>query len=76
MIERIPSTGSCIRCQGALGLTAIKLDGQWVCSPACADGEPRARPAPGRRDPVLYNRPRRHFRRRLPKELNAADREA
>jgi hypothetical protein len=74
MIERIPSTGSCIRCQGALGLTAVKLDGQWVCSPACADGEPR--PGTEHRDPVLYNRPRRYFRRRLPKELNAADREA
>ena len=75
MVERIPSTGSCIRCQGALGLTAVKLDGQWVCSPACAD-EPRARPETGGRDRVLYNRPLRHFRRRLPKELNAADPEA
>ena len=71
-IERIPATGSCSRCQGALGLTAVKLEGRWICSAACAAGEPGDRYEPAAPEPVLWNRPRRFFRRRVPKELNAA----
>jgi hypothetical protein len=72
MIERIPSTGSCHRCQGALGLTAVKRDGHWFCSAACAAGEPTGSHEPTAPEPVLWSRPHRFFRRRLPKELNAA----
>lgn len=65
--------GSCARCQDRLGLDSVRVHGVWYCSPACAEGrdadESTVRSVP---EPWLYARPRRHFRRRKPKELNAA----
>lgn len=67
-IERIPSSGSCARCQGSLELTSVKVDGRWYCSASCARGG--GGPLERRVSEVaLYSRPRRFFRKRAPKEL-------
>ena len=67
--------GSCARCRGSLGLASLKLGGVWYCSSACADGRVSGEPAAPRvPEPWLYARPRRFFRARKPKELNAASR--
>jgi hypothetical protein len=73
-IDYIAASGSCARCGRALDLASAKVDGQWYGSPLCATDAPcpidRAAPVvPERR---LYSRPRRHLRRRLPKELNGS----
>ncbi len=71
MIERIPASGSCSRCQRGLGLTAAKVDGQWYGTATCAqDGEcPLENREPSVPEAALYSSPRRFFRRRQPKEL-------
>lgn len=71
MVDRVPSSGSCVRCQRSLGLASVKVGGKWYGSAACAEGgtcpldqhDPAVSPA------ALYPRPRRFFRRRSPKEL-------
>ena len=66
MIDRVPSSGSCCRCQRSLGLASVKLDGRWYGSPSCAqDGDCPLE----KRNPALYTSPRRFFRSRAPKEL-------
>jgi len=72
-VERVVSSGSCARCGRALDLASALVDGRWYGNAACAgDGpcvlEQRSAVVPEER---LYSRPRRYFRRRLPKELRA-----
>jgi hypothetical protein len=71
MMHRIPASGSCIRCQRALGLTAAKVDGQWYGTATCAEGGacPLDRRAPAVPEVALYSRPRRYFHARSPREL-------
>jgi hypothetical protein len=73
MIERVPASGSCVRCQRRLGLASVKVRGRWYGSEACAEGGecPLDAREPAVPEPALYARPRRFFRRRRPKELNA-----
>jgi hypothetical protein len=73
-MDRVPASGSCIRCQRALGLASLKQAGLWYCSPLCAEGDaPDAAPAERTvAEAALYARPRRHFRSRAPKELRAS----
>jgi len=73
MIERIPASGSCVRCLRALGLTATKLNGRWYGTASCADGQecPLDHHAPAVSEEALYSRPRRFFHKRQPKELKA-----
>ena len=76
-VERVPSSGSCARCERALDLASAFVGGRWYGNAACATGAPcplDQRP-PAVPEPRLFCRPRRHFRRRLPKELRAAERE-
>lgn len=76
-IERVAASGSCARCGRALGLASAKVDGRWYGNEICATGAPCPldREAAAVPEPWLYSRPRRHLRRRLPKELkgSAAD---
>jgi len=73
----ISGSGSCARCQASLGLASLKVRGVWYCGTACAEDrsstEPRTPRVP---ESWLYARPRRHFRKRRPKELKAADPES
>ena len=75
MIEYRPAqgAGSCEHCRGALGLDAVHENGRWYCCSSCARGL-----APERENALdetkLYHRPKRFFRRRLPKELRSAAR--
>jgi hypothetical protein len=66
--------GSCAACDGALALDALKGDdGRWYCCPACAQGLPPEAYRPAAvPEPALYNRPRRFFRKRRPKELRGS----
>jgi hypothetical protein len=73
-MDRVPASGSCIRCRRALGLASVKQGDVWYCTPACAEGDA---PSPDLAEPAvaeaaLYARPRRHFRSRAPKELRAS----
>ncbi len=74
MVERVPASGSCARCQRSLGLASVERGGVWYGAVACAEG--RACPldvrAPAVPEPALYARPRRFFRARRPKELRAS----
>jgi len=73
MVDYRPSSGSCARCRAALGLVSVREGGVWYCSQACAEGRPSLAPhPPAVSERRLYNRPLRFFRKRLPKELNAA----
>jgi hypothetical protein len=67
LFEPSSATGSCVRCQRALDLASVKVEGQWYCRASCAAGVASEKP----RVPelALINRPRRFFRRRAPKEL-------
>jgi len=71
MTDRVPASGSCVRCQRALGLMAAKVDGAWYGTEACALGDecPLESRAPEVAETALFSRPRRYFRRRQPKEL-------
>ena len=71
MTDRVPASGSCVRCQRSLGLAAAKVDGQWYGSATCAEGGacPFDRYAPAVPEVALYSRPRRFFRVRGPREL-------
>jgi len=70
-IDRVPASGSCVRCGRALGLASAEVDGRWYGNEDCATGGPcplDVRP-PAVDEPALYARPRRFMRRRAPKEL-------
>lgn len=73
-MDRVPATGSCIRCQRSLGLASVKVRGEWYGMATCAEGGPCPldREAPAVAEAALYARPRRYFRQRTPKELKAA----
>jgi len=73
MVERVPASGSCIRCQRSLGLASVKRFGLWYGSVACAEGRacPLDSRSPAVGEPALYSRPRRFFAPRAPKELNS-----
>lgn len=73
-IDRVPASGSCARCGRALDLASAKVDGRWYGNAICATGAPCPldREPPAVPEPWLYSRPRRHLRRRLPKELRAS----
>lgn len=71
MADPRSATGSCVRCQRSLDLASVKVDGAWYCRASCAAG---AAPEQARvPDVALLNRPRRYFRRRLPKELRGQE---
>lgn len=67
MTEPRSATGSCVRCQRLLDLASVKVDDAWYCRASCAAGVAGERPRVS--EDALCNRPRRHFRRRAPKEL-------
>lgn len=75
-VDRVPTSGSCVRCGRALGLASAKVAGRWYGNEICATGAPCPldRRAPAVPEPWLYSRPRRYLRRRLPKELKASAR--
>jgi hypothetical protein len=73
--DHVPASGggSCARCRRSLDLASVKVQGVWYCSPTCAEGGAvPLEPDPSVAEGALYARPRRHFRRRLPKELKAS----
>ena len=73
MVDWRPSSGSCARCQDALGSASIKANGVWYCSTACSQGRPSGRPRSAAvPEPWLYPVPKRFYRKRVPRELNAA----
>ena len=74
MVDRISSSGSCVRCRRSLGLASVKVEGEWSGSATCASGGdcPLERRDPAVAEEALFARPRRHFRRRAPKELSRA----
>jgi hypothetical protein len=66
-------SGSCARCGESLGLASLKQGELWYCSSSCAVGRVSASPREPRvPEAWLYARPRRHFRKRQPKELQSA----
>ncbi len=73
-MDRVPASGSCIRCQRALGLASQKQAGLWYCTPLCAEGDASCLDPcePAVAEAALYARPRRHFRSRAPKELRSS----
>jgi hypothetical protein len=75
VIEYRPACGggSCEHCHAPLGLDAVKEGGVWFCCASCARGQAPERGA-AVLEPRLYNRPARHYRARLPKELRSAGR--
>jgi hypothetical protein len=72
-MELVAASGSCVRCGRALDLASAKVGGRWYGNEICATGAPCPldREEPAVPEPRLYSRPRRHLRRRLPKELRA-----
>ena len=68
-MELRSATGSCARCQRGLDLASVKLDGAWYCRASCAAGSGVEKPRVS--EVALYNRPRRHWKRRAPKELRS-----
>lgn len=71
MTDRVPSSGSCCRCQRALGLASVKVGGRWYGSATCAEGGdcPLDEHAPAVAERALYPRPQRFYHSRAPKEL-------
>ena len=50
----------------------MKVDGAWFCGAACAEGRPATEERRFRvPETRLYSRPKRHFARRRPVELNS-----
>jgi len=74
MIDRVPSSGSCYRCQRSLGLASVKVGEHWYGSAGCATGGdcPLDRRDPAVPERALYPRPTRYFLARPPKELRRA----
>jgi hypothetical protein len=72
MADLRSATGSCVRCQRKLDLASVKLDGAWYCRASCAAGV-APEPAPRVPEVALLNRPRRAFKKRLPKELRGTE---
>lgn len=60
-----------MRCLRSLGLSSVKVRGEWYGSASCAEGGvcPLDRQEPAVSEQALYARPRRFFRHRAPKEL-------
>jgi len=54
-----------------LDLASVKVDGAWYCRASCAAGVAAEKERVS--EVALCNRPRRHFRRRLPKELRGQE---
>jgi hypothetical protein len=75
-VERVPSSGSCARCGRALDLASAFVGGRWYGNAACAGDAacPLEQRPPAVPEAWLTSRPRRHFRRRLPKELRSSRR--
>ena len=73
-MERVPASGSCIRCQRSLGLASVKRGEHWYGSVPCAErlSCPFDLREPAVPEPALYSRPRRFFAARAPKELQSA----
>lgn len=71
MADPRSATGSCVRCQRLLDLASVKVEGAWYCRASCAAGVAAEKPRVS--EQALTNRPRRHFRRRLPKELRGRE---
>lgn len=73
-MDRVPASGSCIRCRRALGLASVKQAGLWYCTPVCAEGGAASPESavPAVAEAALFARPRRYFRSRTPKELRAS----
>jgi len=67
LFEPSSATGSCVRCQRALDLASVKVDGQWYCRASCAAGVASEKSRVS--ELALINRPRRFFGRRAPNEL-------
>ena len=67
LFEPSSATGSCVRCQRALDLASVKIEGRWYCRASCAAGVASEKPRVP--EQALINRPRRFFGRRAPKEL-------
>ena len=70
-IEAVPASGSCSRCQRALGLAAAKVRGDWYGNAACAeDGDCPLESEPAAvSESLLYPTPKRFFHKRRPREL-------
>ena len=70
-MELRSATGSCARCQRGLDLASVKMEGVWYCRAGCAAGAgvEKARVS----EVALYNRPRRHWKRRSPNELRGRE---
>jgi hypothetical protein len=65
-------SGSCARCLESLGLASLKFEGVWYCGTACLEGRSAADSNPAQvPESWLYARPRRFFRKRMPKELRS-----
>jgi hypothetical protein len=74
-VDHVPASGggSCARCRRALDLASVKHNGLWYCTATCAEGGVATLDGdPSVAEGALYARPRRHFRKRLPKELKAS----
>ena len=70
-MEPRSATGSCARCQRGLDLASVKLAGVWYCRAGCAAGVAVDKPRVS--EVALTNRPRRHWKRRSPKELRGRE---
>ena len=70
-MELRSATGSCARCQRVLDLASVKVDGAWYCRASCAAGVGVEQSRVS--EVALYNRPRRHWKPRLPKELRSRE---
>ena len=70
-MELRSATGSCARCQRRLDLASVKVGAAWYCRASCAAGADVEKPRVS--EIALYNRPRRYFRSRSPKELRGSE---
>jgi hypothetical protein len=74
-VDRVPASGSCVRCGRALGLASAEVGGLWYGNASCATAAecPLDERDPDVPEAVLYPRPRRYMRRRKPRELRGGD---